>query len=45
MTKKMLDNAYELESPEDTKAFYDEWAETYEQEVGENGYVWCGPKI
>lgn len=39
MKKKMLDNAYGLESAQATMAFYDEWAQTYDQEVGDNGYV------
>lgn len=39
MTKKMLDNAYGLESGEATKSFYDEWAATYDAEVSDNGYV------
>ena len=39
MTKKMLDGAYTLDSREATKKFYDAWAETYEAEVAENGYV------
>lgn len=39
MTKKMLDNAYGLESSEATRSFYDKWAETYDDEVAENGYV------
>lgn len=34
-----LDRAYDLEDPEKTKAFYEEWAATYEEETRVNGYV------
>ena len=32
MPKPDLDNAYALQSPEDARRFYDDWAETYESE-------------
>ncbi len=37
--KKMLANAYTLDNAETTKAFYDDWAGSYDEEVSENGYV------
>ena len=40
MTKKtFLDNAYELNAPEKTNAFYKDWASTYDEEVAKNGYA------
>ncbi len=39
MTQKMLSNAHALKGAKDTKDYYDAWAETYEDEVAENGYV------
>ena len=42
MTEKMIQNAYGLTSAEATREFYDKWAETYEDEVSENGYVTPG---
>jgi predicted TPR repeat methyltransferase len=39
MTKKMLQNAYGLDSGEATRGFYNEWAATYDDEVAENGYI------
>lgn len=38
MTRKFLDNVYD-HIGEGVEAFYDTWADTYEAEVGENGYV------
>ncbi|MEM9063159.1 MAG: methyltransferase domain-containing protein [Pseudomonadota bacterium] len=37
--KSFLDSAYELEDLESTRAFYADWAETYDAEVKSNGYV------
>ncbi|MCP5076058.1 MAG: methyltransferase domain-containing protein [Rhodobacteraceae bacterium] len=40
--KKYLDQAYDLQTVTDTQAFYADWAETYDAEVAENGYVTPG---
>lgn len=37
-----LDRAYELQDAEKTRAFYEEWAATYEAETLANGYVTPG---
>ncbi len=37
--KKFLDSAYELDSAEKTRDFYKEWAQTYDQEITDNGYA------
>ena len=37
--KKFLDNVYELESVEDTRALYADWAGSYDAEVGAQGYA------
>lgn len=37
--RKFLDAAYGQTSPEGLRAFYDDWAASYDAEVGENGYV------
>ena len=42
MTKKFLDNAYDLHGAEETRAFYDDWAGSYDAEVAENGYATPG---
>lgn len=34
-----LQGAYDLSGSEDVRGFYDGWAEGYEEELGENGYV------
>lgn len=39
MTEKFLDNVYDLVTAEKTKAFYDDWSNTYDTEVAENGYA------
>ncbi|MEM1300448.1 MAG: methyltransferase domain-containing protein [Pseudomonadota bacterium] len=39
MTKRGLDTVYNLKSAGDSKAFYDGWAEGYEAELAEHGYV------
>lgn len=41
MTRKFLDNVYDHIGA-DVGEFYDDWAATYEAEVGENGYVTPG---
>lgn len=35
---RFLDKAYELGGSEETVGFYDDWAKTYDAEIGENGY-------
>ncbi len=34
-----LDKAYDLQNANATRAFYDEWAASYDAEIAENGYV------
>ncbi len=34
-----LQNAYLVETTEETKTFYGKWAQTYEAEISQNGYV------
>ncbi|MEM7212944.1 MAG: class I SAM-dependent methyltransferase [Pseudomonadota bacterium] len=41
-TRKFLDTAYDLGDVESTRAFYADWAETYDAEVKANGYVTPG---
>jgi predicted TPR repeat methyltransferase len=38
-SKGFLDNAYTVETPDETKAFYNDWASTYEAEIKANGYA------
>ena len=38
MTEKFLDGVYDLKSADDTKALYKDWANTYDDEVKDNGY-------
>jgi len=38
-SKTYLDSVYGLETGDETKAFYDNWSDTYDAEVAENGYV------
>ena len=42
MAKKFLDRVYDESSPETTKALYDDWAESYDSEIAENGYATPG---
>lgn len=42
MTKRGLDTVYELKSAGASRAFYDGWAEGYEAELAEHGYVTPG---
>lgn len=37
--KQFLNDVYELKSVADTKALYDDWSKTYDDEVGAKGYV------
>lgn len=37
--KRYLDTAYELGDLESTRAFYADWAESYDAEVADNGYA------
>jgi predicted TPR repeat methyltransferase len=37
--KRFLDSAYEVEGAEETRALYQEWAKTYDDEVRANGYA------
>jgi len=39
VTKKFLTGAYKLETAEQTKQLYQEWAPTYDQELKEHGYA------
>lgn len=40
--KRFLDKVYGLKTPEETRALYDAWSESYEQEVAEQGYATPG---
>ncbi|WP_338548062.1 class I SAM-dependent DNA methyltransferase [Roseovarius phycicola] len=42
MAKQFLDEAYHLDSAEDTQALYNDWAASYDAETGENGYATPG---
>lgn len=42
MGKKFLDRVYGLLAPDQTQALYDAWADTYEDEIAENGYATPG---
>jgi len=42
MTEKFLDKAYGARDAASTRALYDDWAASYEAEVGENGYATPG---
>ena len=37
--KTFLDNAYDLPDAKATQSFYDDWAESYDAEIAENGYA------
>ncbi|MGR3662112.1 MAG: class I SAM-dependent DNA methyltransferase [Paracoccaceae bacterium] len=39
MTKKFLDKVYDLKSVAETRALYDDWSKTYDEEVGGKGYA------
>ena len=40
--KKFLDQVYDLSTPDETRALYDDWADSYDAEVAGNGYVTPG---
>ena len=40
--EKFLSKAYDLGAPEKAAAFYNDWASTYDAEVGDNGYLTPG---
>ena len=42
MADKFLDRVYDESTPEGTRALYDDWAASYDAEVGENGYATPG---
>ena len=42
MGDTFLDKAYDLETPEDTQALYNDWAASYDAEVSTNGYATPG---
>lgn len=42
MTEKFLDKAYGARDAASTRALYDDWAASYEAEVGEHGYATPG---
>lgn len=42
MTQKYLDDVYGVSGDRDIKKFYDDWAETYDAEISENGYATPG---
>lgn len=37
--KTFLDRVYDVETTAETRLLYDEWAETYDREVGESNYI------
>jgi len=39
MAEKFLNRVYEAATPEATKAIYDAWAASYDDEIAENGYA------
>ncbi|MCK0101003.1 methyltransferase domain-containing protein [Pseudohalocynthiibacter sp. F2068] len=39
MGEKFLNKAYELQSVEETRALYDNWSDSYDSELLENGYA------
>ena len=42
MTDKFLDKAYGARDAAETRKLYDDWAASYEAELGENGYATPG---
>ena len=42
MTDRFLDKAYGLSDPEETRALYDRWAQSYDSELDANGYATPG---
>jgi len=39
MTERYLDKVYGLDTPEETRSFYNDWSGSYDAEVMENGYA------
>jgi predicted TPR repeat methyltransferase len=39
MTENFLDKVYGIRDPDTVRALYDDWAATYDAEIGENGYA------
>ncbi len=39
MTKRYLEETYDLKDPDGVRAHYDDWAVSYDAEIAENGYV------
>ncbi|WP_112322650.1 class I SAM-dependent DNA methyltransferase [Oceanibium sediminis] len=39
VVKTFLDKVYDVDGGEETRALYDEWADTYDEEVDANGYA------
>lgn len=37
--KRFLDKVHTIKTPQEARVLYDDWAETYEAEVFENGYI------
>ena len=37
--KRFLDKVYDLNTPEETRALYDDWSGSYDAEIMENGYA------
>lgn len=42
MSEKFLKNTYDLTTPQETRAHYQKWAASYEDEVAEHGYATPG---
>lgn len=42
MSDKYLKDTYDLDSPQETRAHYQKWAPSYDDEVGANGYATPG---
>jgi len=42
MSDTFLDKAYALDTPEETRALYDRWADSYDDEIAANGYATPG---
>ena len=42
MSDEFFKSTYDLDTPEDTRAHYQKWAATYEEEVAEQGYATPG---
>ncbi len=39
MTERFLDRVYDARTADETETLYDKWAASYDDEVGENGYI------